>query len=630
MLRRLLALLGLLLLAGQAVVVRAQSAVTANLSLIDPQGFPTVAALLDVFDAQGRYITGLQPEDITILEDGVPLPVDGLSESTPPAQIVVAINPGPSLAVRDGEGIERFRHIVEVLGGWALARPPDTPDDLSLVTLAGPIITHADPSAWVVSLTSFQPDFRSTTPNAQVLIIALNTVNERITFPGVKRAILLVTPHMDEPNLDLTLNVLAEQAQANGVRIFVWFVDSDNFFASESATAFKALALATGGSFFTFSELETFPDPETYFSPLRNLYSLSYTSTVQSAGQHSLSARVRTPVGQITSSDQNFSVDIQPPNPILVMPPAQILRQAPPEDPFNTEVLLPSQQSLEIIVEFPDGHPRPLARTSLYVDGEIVAQNDTEPFEVFEWDMSAYSESGQHELVVEAVDSLGLSKTSMGLPVNITVIHAPTGVQAMLTKYRSSIAIAAIVLAGGVLLSILLYGRLRFKSRRERAESRKRNTDPVTQPVEIPQAVSPSPRKKRRSLPWARGDRLPEAPAYLARLGKDGEPLTGNPIPLQEAEITFGTDPVQAMLVLDHPSVAPLHASLKRGEDGLYTLSDSGTVAGTWINYEPVPVDGRILKHGDVVHFGQLMYRFILRVPPPEAEPTITPEAPSA
>ena len=178
--RRLLALFGLLLLAGQAVVVRAQSAASANLSLIDSQGFPTVAALLDVFDAQGRYITGLQPADITILEDGVQLPVDGLSESAPPAQIVVAINPGPALAVRDGEGIERFRRIVEVLGGWALARPPDAPDDLSLVTLAGPIITHADPSAWVVSLTSFQPDLRSTTPNAQVLTTALNTVHELV------------------------------------------------------------------------------------------------------------------------------------------------------------------------------------------------------------------------------------------------------------------------------------------------------------------------------------------------------------------------------------------------------------------------------------------------------------------
>jgi hypothetical protein len=52
-------------------------------------------------------------------------------------------------------------------------------------------------------------------------------------------------------------------------------------------------------------------------------------------------------------------------------------------------------------------------------------------------------------------------------------------------------------------------------------------------------------------------------------------------------------------------------------------------VAGTWINYEPVSQEGRMLEHGDVVHFGQLMYRFTLSNPPAEEEPKITPEAPS-
>jgi hypothetical protein len=629
MLRRWLILLGTLLLAGQGLAVRAQGAARADLSLIDPQGFPTVAALLDVFDSQGQYVSGLQPADVTVLEDGEPLPVNGLSESAPPAQIVVAVNPGPAFAVRDGEGIERFRRIVEVLGGWALSRPVDNSDDLSLVTVAGPIITHAKASDWVVSLTSFQPDFRSTTPNVQVLTIALNTVNERISMPGVKRAILLVTPHMDDPNIDLALSELGELARANRVRIYVWFVDADIFFTSASAAAFETLAVQTGGSFFAFSELETLPDPETYFAPLRHLYALSYTSSINVGGQHALSVQVRTPEGQVTSSAQNFSVDIQPPNPILVTPPGQIVRQAPADDPFNTELLLPTEQRLEIIVEFPDSHPRPLARTTLYVDGELVAQNEVEPFDTFNWDISSYTESAQHELVVEAVDSLGLSKASMSLPVDVTVVHAPTGMQAMLAKYRMPIAILAIVLAGGVLLSILLYGRLRIKSRRERRETRQRENDPVTQPVEIPQAVPPAGTKRTRKMPWARSGRVPAAPAYLIRLGSDGEPVTGNPIPILEEEETFGTDPVQALHVLDHPSIAPLHARLTReGAEG-YSLADNGTVAGTWINYEPVPREGRMLKHGDVVHFGQLMYRFTLSKPPVDTEPKITPEAPS-
>jgi hypothetical protein len=345
------------------------------------------------------------------------------------------------------------------------------------------------------------------------------------------------------------------------------------------------------------------------------------------SGEHSLIAEVQTPTSTITSEPQTFSLDVEPPNPILIMPPAQIVRQAPADDPFNTELLLPEQQELEVIIEFPDGHPRPLARTTLYVDGQPVAQNDSEPFDRFVWDLSTYDESAEHTLVVEAVDSLGMSKASMGATVMLTVVHAPTGVQAFLAKYRTYIAVGAIAVTGIILIVILLTGRLRIRSRSERRADRKRNTDPVTQPVQIQQAEPPSKRKQASRLLWPRADRWQNAPAHLTRLGANGEPVTGHPIGLTEKETTFGTDPVQAEHVLDHPSIDALHARLKQTAGGDFMLSDNNTVAGTWINYDPISRDGHILKHGDVVHFGQLMYRFSLKNPPTDAEPKIIPEA---
>jgi len=630
-----LALLGLSLLTGQSSAVRAQGVAAARLSLVDAQGFPNVAALLDVLDEDGNPITGLDPEDMTVLEDGQPFPVIELGESAPPAQIVVAINPGPAFAIRDGQGIGRFERVTDMLTGWANSQTlVDDPDDLSLVTIAGPIITHAEPEDWVISLNAFQPDFRSIIPNLQVLTTALNTVNQETEIPGMKRAILLVTARMDEPNIDLTLDEFAEQAIESNVRVFVWFVDSDLNFNAPSAIAFEAMALKTGGSYFAFSGLESLPDPESYFESLRHLYSLTYNSTLTTSGEHNLSVEVKTPAGQIVSEEQPFELEVQPPNPILVMPPEQIVRQASPDDIFDNEHLLPERQSLEIIIEFPDNHPRPLARTTLYVDNQPVAQNDAEPFDSFTWDLSAYNESGQHELVVEVVDSLGMSKASMGTHVMITVVHAPTGGQAFLAKYRAYIAIGAMSLAGIILIIILLSGRMRIKSRRERQESRRRKTDPVTQPVPIQQAEPPSKRKDSRKgrqasrLPWMRVDRLQNAPAHFVQLGKNGEPLTGHPIPLLGDEITFGTDPIQSAYVLDHPSIAALHARLKRTDNGDFLLTDNGTVAGTWVNFEPIPKEGRILKHGDVVNFGQLTYRFALRKPPADSEPNIIPEAP--
>jgi len=449
----------------------------------------------------------------------------------------------------------------------------------------------------------------------------------------MKRAVLLITPRMEDANLDLALNAVAEQALAARVRIFVWFVDADVYFDHPSATAFKALALQTGGDYFAFSGLEVFPDPELYFSPLRHLYSLSYDSALTTSGEHTLSAEVQTSAGTIISEGQTFSLDVEPPNPILVMPPSQIVRQAPQDDPFNTEILLPEQQELEIIVEFPDNHIRPLARTTLYVDGQPIAQNDSEPFDRFIWDLTAYNESGEHTLVVEAVDSLGMSKTSMGATVMLTVVQAPTGTQAFLAKYRSYIALGSIAVTGILLIIILLTGRLRIRSRQERRADRKRNTDPVTQPVQIQQAEPASkrqsPRKGKQSsrLPWTRSERWQDAPATFTRLGADGEPTTGHPIPIAEKETTFGTDPVQAEHVLDHPSIASLHARIKRTESGDFLLFDNNTVAGTWVNYDLIPKDGCVLKHGDVVHFGQLIYRFSLKKPPADAEPKIIPEA---
>jgi hypothetical protein len=461
-------------------------------------------------------------------------------------------------------------------------------------------------------------------------MVALNTINGPPPLPGMKRAILLVTPHMDEPNIDLTLDSFADQALAADVRVFVWLVDADLYFDTPSATAFKALALKTGGDYFAFSGLETFPDLESYFAPLRHQYSLSYDSELTTSGEHTLAAQIQTPAGEITSEEIAFNVDVQPPNPILVAPPGQIVRQAPADDPFNTELLVPDQQQLEIIIEFPDNHPRPLSRTTLYIDGVPVAQNDSEPFDRVIWDLSDYDESGQHDLVVEAVDSLGLSKTSMSIPVVVTVVHAPTGVQAFLARYRTPIALSAIVLAGSILIITLLSGRLRIKSRRERREDRNRSIDPVTQPVDIQQAEPASKKRKQGSrLPWMRADRLQDAPAYLTRLGSDGEPVTGRPILLIEKEITLGTDPIQASYVLDHPSIASLHASIKRTEGGDFLMVDNDTVAGTWVNYEPIQKEGRILKHGDVVHFGQLMYRFTIKSPPADPEPKIISEVSS-
>jgi hypothetical protein len=626
-----------LLLSAVSAVHAQQKLASADLYPVEASAFPTISAFLDVFDSNGIFVTGLKPEAVSAVEDGQPLPVDSLNEIAIPLQLVIAVNQGAPLDIRDSAtNFSRFQRISQVLAQWAQGRPADLPDDLSLVSQAGPVINHAGATDFVAGLNGFQPDFRAAVPNLQSLATALDTVSAQTARLGMKRAILFITPHSDDANIEAALEPYIQRAVENDIRVFVWLVDSQSTFNTTSAAAFNNLALQTGGSMFTYSGSERFPDPELYFSGLRRVYTFSYTSRAKNSGEHTLSANVILPsgAGTVSSNEQTFSVDIQPPNPFPLTNSLQITRRAPEDDPFNTEVLLPATQEIEIMVEFPDGHPRPLTRTTLYVDGVLMDENTVEPFNLFTWDLSAYTSSAEHQVMVEAVDSLGSSKSSMPVPVMVTVIQPPHGISAMLAKYRTPITFGAIILAGLVLFMILLSGRLRIPSIRAAQEARRADADPLTQSIPaaaesttIPLAATTAVKTQKRTplskKATAAAKSKAVAAASLIRINAEGQVLPITPIALIEQEIIFGTDPVQCTQILDDPSIALVHARLRQTEDGGFLLLDNGSIAGTWVNFEPIPREGYRLAHGDMVNFGQLIYRFTLRVPPVISKPTI-------
>ncbi len=635
----LLLFLGLSLLLGTAssAIARQSNLASADLYPADTSSFPKISAFLDVFNSNGIFASGLIPEAVTVIEDGQPLPIDSLSEIAVPLQLVIAVNQGPPLDTRDSAtNTSRFQRLAQVLAQWAQSRPPEIPDDYSLVSQAGPVINHANATDFIVGLTTFQPDFRAATPNLQSLAVAMDTVSAQTSRLGVKRAILFITPHTDDPNVTSILEQYAQRAIENNIHIFIWFVDLDSTFATTSAAAFNNLAILTGGSMFKYSGTERFPDPESYFAPLRRVYSISYTSHVNTSETHTLGVRVILPVGSLNSAEQNFQVDVQPPNPFPVTTSLQITRRAPEDDPYNTEILLPVAQEIEIIIEFPDGHPRPLTRTSLYVDGLIMDENTVEPFNLFTWDLSAYKNSGEHQIIVEAVDSLGLSKLSMGVPLVVTVIQPPRGIAGILGKYRTQLTFGAILLAGMVLFLILISGRFRLPSIRAAQDAHRVDADPLTQSINTvtgvsvlaPLTAAPAGKTRKPRGPskkaTAESKSKMEAAASFIRINMDGMPAAVAPLLLIEKEITFGTDPVQCTQIMDEPSISSLHARLRQTEDGGYLLQDHGSVAGTWVNYEPIPREGYRLAHGDMVNFGQLSYRFTLKMAPMISKPTIT------
>ncbi|MCC7117168.1 MAG: FHA domain-containing protein [Anaerolineales bacterium] len=616
----------LVLSAATSAYAQNQTLASATLYIADYSTFPKSSALLDVFDANGVFVSGLTPQALTIFEDGQSLPVDSLSEIAIPLQITVAVNQGAQLDTRDATSISRFQRASQVITQWAQTLPADLPDDFSLVSQAGAVINHASAAEFATGLSSFQPDFRSATPNLQALSIAIDTVSAQTPRLGMKRAILFITPNMSDGNLAATLDPLLQRALENKIHIFVWLVDLDTTFTSTSAAVFNALAQQTGGSLFTYSGVERFPDLEAYFSPLRRVYTATYTSRIMTAGAHQVGFQADTAAGELKSNEQQVNLDIQPPNPIPVTSSLQIVRQPPEDDPYNIEILLPKEQQIEIILEFPDGHPRKITRTTLYIDGQIVDENTAEPFDQFTWDLTAITASGAHQLTVEAVDELGLSKSSMATPVTVTVVKPPSGPLALLARYRNALTVGAILLAGLALILILSSGRLRLPSLRAAQSARRASTDPLTQPISATQAHQVETLKVRGKLKKAgSGERSkPEAAGALMRITAEGQPIAVTPITIFEKEMVFGADPVQCTQILDDRSIASVHARLRQTEDGGFLLLDGGSIAGTWVNYELVPREGRRLRAGDMVHFGRLIYRFTLPTTPEVKRPTIT------
>jgi len=113
-------------------------------------------------------------------------------------------------------------------------------------------------------------------------------------------------------------------------------------------------------------------------------------------------------------------------------------------------------------------------------------------------------------------------------------------------------------------------------------------------------------------------------PDPLAAPGETFKPSSTPPIPLAAREVIFGTDPSQASYVLHDPSLEPRHARITQTEKGDFFVVDAGTIGGTWVNFDPVGQEAHLLRHGDMIHFGQLVFRFELKQPPEPVQAKVT------
>lgn len=586
-------------------MVLAQDAPTGTLFNLKTAGFPTIKFSVDAFEPSGNFLSGLTRTDFTILEDNQKHTPDEMVVFDPGVEFVVAINPGRSFAILDNHAVSRFEKIAKALGSWAGSLPAISSDAYSLVTAGGPSAFHTrDPQSWLTSLNAYQPDYKNLSPSFDFLTHAIDIASGSMLEPGARRAILFITPMAETADI-ATLQSLALRASQLNTHVFVWAVASADTPVTSAYLALQELATKTGGQFFLYSGSEAIPDPSIYLSPMRSSYQLTYTSSLTTSGSHTLIISISSPVGKIDLAPVTFEMDIQPPNPILVSPPDEILRQPVDANRYDIHTLEPARQTLELIIEFPDGHPRALVSTSLLVDSRTVAKNTAEPFDRFVWDLGEYSISGKHDLQVEAVDMLGLQKISITIPITVTIAQAPPWWKLFFTLYGRWILIGVAGLASLILVWLLL------GIARKRKAARKFRLEHTGIPALSENENQSSFRKQGK-----------KAPAFLEPIPESGSnPATGR-LQLVARVIRLGSDPARVDYLLKDASVEPLHAVIYRNEN-VFSVSDQGSLAGTWLNYNRLQEGMHELHNGDILNFGNLAFRFLLSDPPLQPAPRI-------
>lgn len=613
--------LRLLLLAAllwPTAAARGQTRLDLRLVQVDAARFPVVQVYFEAYDASRRFITDLKDAEVSVSENEITRPVDELTRLQTGVQFVVAINEAPELSNRH-EGVSRFEALSAHLQAWAGAQKATTTDDFSLAGNNGlQFIRLANPGEWTQALQTYQPNLLSARAGLTSLNAGLDLATDPNPNPFMKRALLYVTPLPASADLP-ALNDLTNRARQLGVQVSVWLVAAANAETTNAAAveALRQFSAETGGHFFLFSGAEALPDLDAWLEPLRYTYRLTYTSGVNTSGRHTVAVEVERRNQTARSSERSVTLRVEPPNPMFLSPPASIARTWSEPADGEAAVLVPESAPLQILVEFPDEHARPLAATRLFVDGVLVQENTSEPFDTFEWDISGEQTSASRILQVEAEDTLGLTGRSIETPVQISVeMQAPRWYQRLLSPDR--LVGYGAILAAGIILGLAIFLRARTGQAARPAEPRWRS-DPVTQPVIVPEE------KPRTRIPrprWPHPTPAAQSGGAWLRPVKQ-EPGAPPPLSLAHREITFGSDPQQATCLLDDPSVSPLHARLTYTPAEGYVLADCGSVAGTWVNYAPISRQGVPLNHGDLIQIGRVSLRFELAAPSQIRQPRV-------
>ena len=582
-------------------VTPAMGQAAATLTVSSPQidTFPEISVEFKLTDSTGHPIRGLDSSQLTIIENDSELSVDTLSEDYRGIYFSLVINGDREMDLRDADGISRYQKMIDALQSWASGRHFSGEDSWSLMTNEGLEMADASEAvSWITALDAYQPNLRQLEPGLTSLQEAIQMLQQAEAAFGVDKALLYLTPP-PTPDQITGVNTLAEQARQAGIQVNVWMVGEAYYLTNDQGGSLIEMAASTGGEFFHYTGAEVLPDLTGTLNDLGYAAGLTYQSELRATGSYPLVIRAALADLEITGESLPFYVSIEPPNPMLLAPPVSISRVAAVDGDSDTKLFTPEQVDFQILVEYPDGHPRDLVASRLLVDGSVVDVNAAAPFDQFSWDISELTETGEHTIQVEVEDSLGLSAATLLTPVQIEIAQPDVGGR-LSVQQIGLVASGVIAGAGLVVLGVWLFrkfwqvNRPRWQNRRQTADSEKGGS--------------------------ASEELVEEEPRYALLLPLDSfnEPGEETGLVVNKPQVLIGSDPQQVDLVLSSPGVDEIQAELALAEDGFWLRHLGSPNHPTWLNYQPVGEDRVQVKPGDLLHFGEIGFRFTMEVDEPD------------
>lgn len=581
---------------------------TVTLSSPSVEAYPRIEVNFWPFDQEGKLYNKLSQTDLHLYENEREIKIDSLELVQPGTHFVIAINEAKTLG-NSYSGKTRMARMLEDWMTWAQAQSITTLDDFSLVTNTGVAQNQlTTPGEWVQALNDYQPDLKNAQASLTSLSQAINLLSSLPTTDQKSRAILYVTPLPGEGDL-ATLNDQANLAAAAKIRLFIWLIGPQSYTTEAATAALQQAATQTGGDFFLFSGAETLPQVSTYLDPYNYEYKLDYTTQIQTTGDYTLLLKIDNKDFQAASDPVNFSLTVQPPNPIFLSPPSTLVLNWVRSSDKKWQIT-PATINLKFMVEFQDGHSRALKAARLFVDDKLASEDLEAPFDELSWNVSQLTESGKHRLQIYVEDEVGLTAKTIEMPIEVIVNPKPLNA---FEKIVEQIGVTNLVIIGFLLLAVLvmIFGLRRLLTRGAQFGKRRPNADkdPLKQEVVIAEneyAVKP---QENEPAGWPKLPGGGKAPARLLVLN------TGKSIALPASETLLGSDSKHCDVLLSGPTISAVHAQIFTDASKHFYIADKGSAAGTWVNYAPVSSHGTRLEHRDLVNLGALRFKFEVLTP---------------